>query len=399
MNAKTIVENKFIKPFENKKANHIGVELEFPIVNCNKKNTDARFVASVLPYLEEKGFFCTLFGENGEKLFMENDSGDSLSFDNSYNNFEFALNHGDNLCELSARFFKYFKIVQDFFKRENHTLCGVGTNPNYENLEVNHVNFSTYNMVQNYLTNFGGKHRFPDFPAFISSVQTHLDVDITLLPRAYTLFSKMDFLRGILFHNSPDFEGKGYRIARDYLWQESAFGECPNITGTVDESFETTDDIIEFFLKKGMFNRLRGGKYEVFKPIPIKEYFENEKYGAKEEDINCYLSFKNTEITSRGTLEIRSDCTQKEGRFFTPPAFNLGILNALCNAESRLNNFFSDNNISLSNSELRKIVARGEDYEKIAPIEKIDALLEDMKEIAFDALLKRQKGEEKLLVF
>ena len=330
---------------------------------------------------------------------MENEAGDSLSFDNSYNNFEFALNHGDNLCELSARFEKYFSIVQEFFSRKNHMLCGLGTNPNYENLEVNHVNFSTYNMVQNYLTNFGGKHRFPDFPAFISSVQTHLDVDVSLLPRAYTLFSKMDFLRGILFHNSPDFEGKGYKIARDYLWEESAFGNCPNITGTVNESFESKEDIVAFFLKKGMFNRLRDGKYEVFNPVPIKDYFENEKYGAKEEDINCYLSFRNTEITSRGTLEIRSDCTQKEGRFFTPPAFNLGILNALDKAEKRLCGFFWENNITLSNSELRKIIARGEDPEKIAPIYRIDAFCEDMKEIAFDALLKRQKGEENLLVF
>lgn len=396
MDARVIIYNKFIKPFEEKNAGHIGVELEFPVVNLEEKNTDACFVASVLPFLEEKGFKCTLFGENGEKLFMENEAGDALSFDNSYNNFEFAMNHGDNLLDIYNRFTKYFDIVQEFLKKQNHTLVGCGTNPNYKNLQVNHVPFSTYNMVRNYLYNYGGKHNYPDFPAFISSVQTHLDVRKQQLPRAYTVFSKMDFVRGILFHNSPDFDGTGHRIYRDYLWQESAFGQCPNITGTVDESFETIDDILEFFLDKGLFNRIRNGKYETFPPTPIREYFKGD---TKAEDIDCYLSFRNTEITSRGTLEIRSDCTQKEGRFFTPPAFNLGILYGLDKAEVCLDAFFEKNNITMKNSELRKIVATGEPLEKIAPQSELDRLLADMKKIALDALIKRGKGEEKLLVF
>ncbi len=395
MDARLIVYNKFIKPFEKKNAGHIGVELEFPVVNLEEKNTDVSFVASVLPFLEEKGFKCVLFGENGEKLFMENEAGDCLSFDNSYNNFEFAMNHGDNLLDIYNRFTEYFEIVQEYLKKQNHTLVGCGTNPNYKNLQVNHVPFSTYNMVRNYLTNYGGKHRFPDFPAFISSVQTHIDVSVDLLPRAYTCFSKMDFVRGILFHNSPDFEGAGHRIYRDYLWQESAFGQCPNITGTVDESFETVDDIVEFFLDKGLFNRIRDGKYETFTPTPIRDYFKGD---AKEEDINCYLSFRNTEITSRGTLEIRSDCTQKEGRFFSPPAFNLGILHGLDKAQECLDAFYERNSISMKNSELRKIVASGEPLEKIAPKEELDRLCNDMKKIALDALIKRGKGEEILLV-
>lgn len=394
MDARVIIYNKFIKPFEKKNAGHIGVELEFPVVNLEEKNTDVSFVASVLPFLEEKGFKCVLFGENGEKLFMENEAGDSLSFDNSYNNFEFAMNHGDNLLDIYNRFTEYFDIVQTYLKKQNHTLAGCGTNPNYKNLQVNHVPFSTYNMVQNYLSNYGGKHNYPDFPAFISSVQTHIDVSVDLLPRAYTIFSKMDFVRGILFHNSPDFDGAGHRIYRDYLWQESAFGQCPNITGTVDESFETVDDILEFFLDKGLFNRIRDGKYETFTPTPIREYF---KVDAKEEDIDCYLSFRNTEITSRGTLEIRSDCTQKEGSFFSPPAFNLGILNELDKAEACLNSFFERNNVTMKNSELRKIVASGEPLEKIASKEELDRLCSDMKKIALDALVKRGKGEEILL--
>ena len=88
-NPREIVYDRFIKPFEGKKSSNVGVELEFPLINNNGGDIDIPFVASIMDFIEEKGFSCVLFGEGGEKLFMENECGDTLSFDNSYNNFEF----------------------------------------------------------------------------------------------------------------------------------------------------------------------------------------------------------------------------------------------------------------------------------------------------------------------
>ena len=398
LNARDIVYNRFITPFEKKNSEHIGVELEFPVVNDSGENIDVSFVSSVMDYLEEKGFHCVISGPKGEKFFMENDQGDCLSFDNSYNNFEFSLNHGDNLCMLYDRFMSYFELVNGYFSQNKHKLYARGTHPDYKKIQVNHLPFSTYNMVQRYLKEIGGEHCYPDFPAFMSSVQTHLDIDLKNLPKAYTLFSKMDFVRGHLFANSPDFEGRGFRIFRDYLWQKSAFGKCPNITGTVDREFFSIDEIVDFFLEKGIFNRLRGGEYEVFEPVEIKKYFNNPEYNALAEDIECYLSFCNVEITARGTLEIRSDCTQPDGMFFTPPAFSLGILEKMDQAAEVLNSFFSRNHITLKNSELRKIVAEGKDTDLIASKAELDALCGKLWEISYDGLKKRSKSEEKLLV-
>ena len=396
MDSRKIIYERFIKPFENKTSRDVGVELEFPIVNTSGGDTDVRFVSEIAEFLEKHGFNCVLFGEGGEKLFMENECGDCLSFDNSYNNFEFSLNHCDNLCELHGRFEKYFELVSGYFKKGGHRLASRGTNPNFNNLSVNHAPFSTYNMVQNYLHTYMGEHCYPDFPAFMSSVQTHLDIQKDKLPFAYTLFARLDFVRGILFHNSPDFNGEGYRIFRDYLWEKSGFGRCPNITGAVDESFETTDDIISFFLKKGLFNRIRNGKYEIFDPILIEDYFKRDD--ARAEDIECFLSFRNVEITCRGTLEVRSDCTQKEGRHFAPPAFNLGVLQRLDEAKARLDEFFKVNDITLSNSQLREIVSTGKDLSLIANQKEIDSLCGDLTDIARDGLVARNKGEENLLI-
>lgn len=398
MNPEKIIYDKFIKPFVGKSSKNIGVELEFPLINKNGRDIDLSYVAAICDYLENCGFRCVLTGIHGEKLFMENDKGDCLSFDNSYNNFEFSLSYGDNLLDIYKRFNEYYEIVQEYLLKENHTLCGRGSNPNYENIAVHHAPFSTYNMVQNFLHAFKGEHNYCDFPAFMSSVQTHLDTDEKTLPRAYTFFSKIDFLRGIMFHNSPDFENKGFRIFRDYLWAKSGFGRCSNITGTVDIPFETTDDIIKFFLEKGMFNRLRSGEYEIFEPVAIKDYFTDSKYGALPEDIDCYLSFCNVEITSRGTLEVRSDCTQKEGRFFLPPAINLGLMTELEKADRRIDKFIADNEIKLSPSDMRKIVAEGKSLDLIANESEISSLVQDMTDIARCGLKSRGKGEEILLV-
>ena len=393
-NPREIIYDRFIKPFAGKKIGNVGVELEFPLINNNGGDIDTKFVASIMDFIEEKGFSCVLYGVNGEKLFMENEKGDCLSFDNSYNNFEFSMMYGDNLLDIKARFDSYYEMVQIYLAQKNHSLADRGTNPNYANLSVNHTPFATYNMVQKYLHKFPGTHRYNDFPAFMSSVQTHLDIGAENLPRAYTIFCKLDFVRGLLFGNSPDFERKGWRIFRDYLWEKSGFGNCPEITGSVDRRFEGIEDIIDFYLEKGLFNRIRNEKYEVFAPVPIKEYFLSED--ARKEDIECYLSFRNVELTARGTLEIRSDCTQKEGRFFMPPAFNLGILHNIDKAEKALDEFFENCNITKSNSQLRKLVAECRE-EEIAPRFILDELCTVMLDIAREGLISRGKGEEKLI--
>jgi len=396
MNPREIVYNRFISPFAGKNFGNVGVELEFPLINNDGGDVNVDFVASIMDFAEKKGFSCVLYGVGGEKLFMENENGDCLSFDNSYNNFEFSMMYGDNLCDIKERFDSYYEMVQEYLSRENHSLADCGTNPNFPGLKVNHTPFSTYNMVQEYLHKFPGTHGYNDFPAFMSSVQTHLDVPGKILPVVYTLFCRLDFVRGLLFGNSPDFEGRGWRIFRDYLWEKSGFGNCPEITGSIDRSFTDIDSIVDFYLEKGIFNRIRNGHYEVFEPVRIKEYFENPVYEAEKEDIECYLSFRNVELTSRGTLEIRSDCTQKKGRFFTPPAFNLGILYNAEKAKEILDAFFENCSITKSNSSLRALVNERRE-EEIAPGFILDELCAKMLELAREGLKKRGKGEEELL--
>lgn len=396
MDAKKIIYDRFFKPFENKKIGNVGAELEFPLVNLNKCDVDTAFVKGVFEVFGKEGFKVDI-AENGEPLFLINNFGDGVSFDNSYNNFELSMGYGSNLCEISERFYRYFDIADTYFKSNNHTLKCIGTNPNKKYISQNHVNFSTYNMVDDFLKKNPGKHKMSDFPAYLSSVQTHLDVNLSQLPCAYTVFAKLDFARAILFSNSPDFNKKGYICYRDFLWENSGFGTCPNLTGKIDEEFDTVDELVDYFCKKSMFNRIRNEKYEIFNPVNIAEYFENPKYGAFESDIEQYLSFKNVEITARGTLEVRGDCTQPHESAFAPVAFNLGIMENLSEAMYCVNDFFDENNIKMTNTELRNLVISGKPLSKIADEDFLSSFLYDLVEISQEGLEKRNNGEEKYL--
>ncbi len=392
IDAEKLVYDSFLKGFEKKRLGNIGAELEFPLVNLKKKPVDVSAARGVFSRFLKSGFKEEI-SEEGVVYFITNGDGDCLSFDNSYNNFEFALNYGDNLMKIKERFDVLLNEAQEYFLSCGHSLVGIGTNPYKKYTAQLHVDFSTYNMVDEYLHRFGKDSRYPDFPAYLSSAQTHLDVPLSLLPRAYTLFARLDFVRGMLLSNSPDFDGKGYICFRDYLWEQSAFSLCPNITGKAEGRFETSADLVKYIASKGMFNRIRNGKYEIFEPIPMREYFARDD--AEERDIETYLSFKNVEITRRGTLEIRSDCEQPFGESFAPAAFNLGILYNIDKAEKCLDAFFADNKITASNAQLREAAVRGE---YIAEKGVLYTLLNNMCGIAEEGLKKRGKGEEKLLL-
>ncbi len=392
MDTKKLIYNTFLKPFEKRQYGNVGVELEFPLVNLDKKPVDECVAKGMFDHFMQKGFKVEI-EEKGQPLFITNEDGDCLSFDNSYNNFEFAMNYASDIGLIAKRFYKLFGEVQSYFQSHNHAIVGIGSNPFKKHTKKSHVDFSTYNMVDEYLARFGGNSPYPDFPAFLSSAQTHLDIPLCDLPRAYTLFSKMDFVRALLLSNSPDFDKTGFVCYRDYLWEQSAFSLCPNITGKVEGEFKSDSDIVDYILSKGIFNRVRNGKYEIFAPIPMEEYFK--KDDAKESDINCYLSFKNVEITRRGTLEIRSDCAQPFSDAFAPAAFNTGILFNMEKAEEILLKFFEENNIKETNTALREKAVRdclGIDEDAVYE------LLVCMLDCAKDGLLKRKKGEERFLV-
>ncbi len=392
MTYKEIINNRFIKPLLNKKTGTIGVELEFPMINLNKKTIDKEKALSLLNYFLGKGFTVEDTDTDGNPAFITNDYGDCISFDNSYNNIEFSMNYNSNLNLIKDRFYKYFGDAQNFVRQYNYIITGMGTNPYKKYITQSHVSYPVYNMVDEYLHKYENydTHKYADFPSYLSSVQTHLDINPDDLPKAATLFAKIDFLRGMLFSNSPDFNFGDTICFRDYLWSKSAFGICNTNTGAVDDEYKTLQDIENSFYNRHMFNNKRDGKYNCFYPVPINEYFKNNPA----EDIEYFLSFRHIEITCRGTLEIRSDCTQPLRNAFVPPAFNLGIAHNIEKATERTERFLKGKN--LSNSYLRKCVSQGAGIKEFTKDELINYAV-DMIKISEYGLKSRNLQEEKII--
>lgn len=392
MNCKKVIYNRFIKPLLNKKTGIIGTELEFPMLNMNRAPIDKEVALGLLDMFTKCGFIIEEKDTDGNPAFISNAYGDCISFDNSYNNIEFSMNYGDNLIEIQNRFYGYFNAAQDYLKDCNYLITGMGTNPYKKFITQSHVSYPVYNMVDGYLHKFNcdETHDYPDFPSYLSSVQTHLDIDVKDLPKTASLFAKIDFLRGILFSNSPDFELGNTLCYRDYLWNKSAFGLCEKNTGPVDEEYKTIDDMAESFYQRCMFNNIRDGRYNFFYPIKVADYFEDNP----EKDIEQFLSFRHIEITCRGTLEIRSDCTQPVYDALLPPAFNLGIAHNIDEAIFRTDELLNGTN--LSNSYLRRCISSGTGIKEFDK-KTLSEYAKDMVNIAKEGLLSRQKGEEILL--
>ncbi len=392
MTYQQIIEDRFIKPLLNKKTGNIGVELEFPLLNTKRQPIDKKIALSLLDYFLNNGFKTEDTDTEGNPAFIVNNDGDCISFDNSYNNIEFSMNYNENLLVIKKRFEKIFLQAQAFAEKHGYIITGMGTNPYKKYITQNHVSYPVYNMVDEYLHKFQNEktHNYPDFPAYLSSVQTHLDITPDDLPKTATLFAKIDFLRGLMFSNSPDFEFGKTLCYRDSLWADSAFGICKTNTGAVDEEYKNLSHIAESFYKRHMFNRIRNGNYEIFEPVCIEKYFDK----GTEDDINQFLSFRHIEITCRGTLEIRSDCAQPLCDALIPPAFNLGIAHNIDIAIKLTDEFFGNN--SYSNSYLRKCVSSGDGIAEFSE-EQLTSYAVDMVSAAYDGLIKRGMGEEILL--
>ncbi len=405
MDARKIVRKEFISPFQKVGRKNIGVELEFPLLNLEKKPVDKKVALGLLEKMLLEGFRVAEYDADQNPAFIINGDGDVLSFDNSYNNFEFSMEKCENLFEMSQRFYKLYAAVQNYLLPLGYSLCGIGANPFHPHLTSSPVSFPVYSLIKEFLCSFSGGtyHEYIDFPAYLSSVQTHLDVPIDLLPKALTLFADLDFARALLFSNSPAFDdAKGYENTvcfRDFLWERSGFGSLANNVGKIEGTFSSIEDIENLILSRSMFYRVRDGKYELIPEATVAEYFS--RPDAKEEDIDSYLSFQNVEITRRGTLEIRSDCAQPIKDAFSAPAFNLGILLSLDEARDILDKFMRENlpadilNSDKRNKRLRDSVI----YNYALPADKsaTSSLLCELLILAEKALKSRQKSEEKLL--
>lgn len=367
---KNLIYIKYILPFNknNDSNKNVGVELEFPILNLSKKPVEMHVINGLMDHIMSVsyGFRLLQRGSDGNIAGLINDDGDVICFDNSYNNIEFSMAKAPSISIIAKRFYLYIELIQEYLRKNNYIITGLGTNPFKEYITDSPVKIEIYNAIRSYLIKSQGDkyHKYQNFPPYLSSVQTHIDVKNTDLITAFNLYAKLDFVRAILFSNSLPFIDSGinfkkYICFRDYLWEKSGFSYNPLNVGKNDFEFTSIDQIVNSYLPRSIFIKARKGKYTSFSPIPIKDYFSDKCYNSIPEDIDTFLSFRTIELTYRGTIEVRSDCSQPLKEAFAPVAFNHGLSFKINEAISLCDTFFSEYNIKYSNSQLRNFIVSG----------------------------------------
>lgn len=417
-----IIRNKlyaeFIKP-TNQKKNFIGIEIEIPIINLDKKAVDFDVVHEITAKFQKQydDFKSDGIDYNGNVFALKNPkTEDIVCYDCSYNNIEFAMGREKELFSIHERFGEYYSFVKESFEEHNHTLTGMGINP-YRKYNINEpIPSERYLMLYHHLKSVDNYkntpmyfHSYPEYGMFSSASQVQLDVNKENLIQTINVFSKIEPIKALLFSNSVLYgENNQFTCFRDALWEYSTHGVNPHNIGVYDVDFKDIDDLQSYLESLNMYCVMRDGAYINFPSINLLEYFSKEYVRGEiycrghyreidikpcVNDIKYLRPFKFINLTFRGTVEFRSICTQPINDSMCVAAFHLGLKDKLNELEEIIQNDEVIYHKGYTAGELRKLLIQDKIPEFINQKE-LSALARNIVDLASDGLRKRGIGEE-----
>ena len=341
-----LLKERYIKPLKKNPELLIGIELEFPIVNLTDSATDEMVCKDLLAYLGAKQEFSVekrdVLGNPIQLIHKE--SQDQILFEVAYTTLEFAFSPVSSLQEVEERFEAYMRSIQPFLQARGHEIQGWGIHPQWQSNSNQPVQSPRYQMLMAYLdlapqVNSSRLHDFPQYGAFICGSQVQLDVSHENYLQVLNAFNQIEAAKAYLFPNST-FSGADWdtKIARDRFWEESMHGFYQENCGLYPQDFRAEEDFLAYLDKTALFTAEREGETVYFFPILAKDYLQKESILAwnaageqkliqpLEEDFQHHRAYHYQSLTTRGTVEFRSVCTQPLNRTFAPAAFHLGLL-------------------------------------------------------------------------
>lgn len=246
------------------------------------------------------------------------------------------------------------EAIQKKLAESNHAIVGCGIHPNWDKNENCPVAYPRYLMLMDYLNlscnaTESDLHHFPEYGAFICGSQVQLDVSKSNYLRVINAFTQIEASKAYLFANS-EFSGEDWdtKIARDIFWEESMHGIYPENVGVNARLFKDEDDFFDYLDHSAIFTAERDGQTYYFYPIQARDYLATPEIQAfslnweevlispQEKDFETHRSYQYQNLTTRGTVEFRSVCTQPLDRTFASAAFHLGLLVNLDKLEAYL---------------------------------------------------------------
>lgn len=344
--AKELLKQRYYLPIKEQPELFVGIELEYPVVNLSGNATDVSLTKQLLIYLIDNfGFKADKFdSDNNPIQLIEQASGDMILFEVSYNTIEFAFAKASRIAEVEERLDTYLSMIQPYLRNHNHELQGWGVNPNWAKNDNSPVKSPRYEMLMDFLELSKAKnnpffHNYPEYGSFICGSQVQLDVSKISYLRVLNAFNQIEGPKAVLFANS-EFWGSDWDLAisRDVFWENSMHGVFEENAGVFPRVFKNEDDYFSYLSETAIFTAKRAEETYYFEPIRAKDYLNKSAIQAwsihgkevsikpSEDDFKTHRSYQFQDLTTRGTIEFRSVCTQPFSATFAPAAFHLGLL-------------------------------------------------------------------------
>ena len=410
--AKELLKQRYYEPIKEQPELFVGIELEYPVVNLSGNATDVSLTKRLLVYLLDNFDFQAdkYDSDNNPIQLIDKASGDMILFEVSYNTIEFAFAKAERISEVEERLDAYLGIIQPYLQNYNHELQGWGVNPNWAKNDNRPVKSPRYEMLMEFLELSKAKndsffHDYPEYGSFICGSQVQLDVSKTTYLRVLNAFNQIEGPKAVLLANS-EFWGSDWNLAlsRDVFWENSMHGVFEENAGVFPEVFKNEDDFFSYLSETAIFTAKRGDETYYFEPIRAKDYLSTPSVKARsihgevvtiepsEDDFKTHRSYQFQDLTTRGTVEFRSVCTQPFSATFAPAALHLGLLVNLETLESILKDTSLFEVFDYDYLRIRCLFSKKEiskdDFKLILP------LTEALLTCAEDGLKNRGFGEE-----
>ena len=351
-----LLKKRYLENIKEKPDLFVGIELEYPVINLEGKATDSEVVKDLFRYLPSVlGFTIEKVDDFGNPIqLFDPVSQDTILFEVSYTTIEFAFGRAEFIQEVEVRFRDYMDLIQKKLSKANYAIIGSGIHPYWDKNDNQPVSYARYQMLMNYLklsrTVLGTDlHDYPEYGAFICGSQVQLDVSKSNYLRVINAFNQIEAAKAFLFANS-EFSGEDWdtKISRDIFWEESMHGIYAENVGVNARLFKDENDFFDYLDHSAIFTAERDGETYYFYPIRAKDYLGPPKIHAfaldgreillypQEKDFQTHRSYQYQDLTTRGTIEFRSVCTQPLNRTFAATAFHLGLLLNLNKLEAYL---------------------------------------------------------------
>ena len=341
-----LLKDRYLKNIKENPDLYIGIELEFPIVHTKGQPTDIEVSKDLMHFLVDAlSLEVEKVDQDGNPIqLVEPKSQDRILFEVSYTTLEFAFGRAQNIQEVEGRFDAYMKVIQEKLGEKDYAIQGWGIHPNWSQNDNRPVAYPRYQMLMDYLKMGNNQesvslHDFPQYGAFICGSQVQLDVSKSNYLSVINAFTQIEAAKAYLFANS-EFSGADWdtQISRDIFWEESMHGIYPENVGVNAKLFKDEDDFFDYLDRSAIFTAERDGETYYFSPIQARDYLATEEIPAytlngkeamlvpQEKDFQTHRSYQYQDLTTRGTIEFRSVCTQPLDRTFASAAFHLGLL-------------------------------------------------------------------------